>query len=917
MSGFLFCLLVLATFYPLESKNEHSTEAATGTAQSSSLTLDVTSSVASVDLTVDSSTGTFASSDTNAAFSVTTNNFTGYTLSISADEDTGLLSDDESNTLSSIPAAISEETFSASANTSYNGMWGYRPSKYNSVANTNYLPAPTTTASTLDVTSAANTTANNYTIALGARADFTKPASAYTNTFTIIAVSNPINYVIKYDSNTTDTVTDMPVTQSSSTSATSIILSNNTPKREHYTFNGWCSVAPTTTNGDDVCNGGTVYLSGAVYGIDKTTLNDTTLYAMWNIDKFVQTTQVRYENADGTWGSYTTVDTKTINYGSNYSWSTSQIDNFNTTIYKAGSVAEYTVTAAKTNQVSIYRQTYECKAQYKLQAADGTYPSTYTTVTVDSALRYGSTCSYTTTQNTAQYTNQTASATVNGTTTLTLPNVPRKTYALTVTAGTNTSAATGSGTYRYGQVVTVGVTKATNTTCISYATPTWAKSTGATGTLSATSGTSVTYTMGTTADTITATSTKSNVQQTITLSRSNASSISIAGTAYTASSVKLTCGTYNITGAFPTGYAFSKWAATKGTLGSATTLATTYQVTEPATLTLTGAAKTNLALTVNFNTSHVSQVVVREGSTTGTVKATLTTSGKVSNLTYNTNYYLIPTYKSGYELSAWSKDGGTVGTLSSTTAANPYYKIGDGTNAVTLTAKKLYMQNMTASDCTTTAKTAYDIRDEEAYLVQKLVDGKCWMLDNLRLGGTSAISLTTSNTNIAKNYTLPASSGGTNIIVSNYTNAAINADYKNTVASIKYGSGSGKIGVYYNYCAATAGTYCYASDSGTGNASYDVCPKGWRMPTGGSSGEYQALYAAYNNMTNFHNAFSTLLSGNVNAGSVKNQGGRGYFWSSTYYGPSIMYYWGVASGNVTSTNTYPRSNGYSVRCVLK
>jgi len=935
ISGFLFCLLVLATFYPLESKNEHSTEAATGSSQSSSLTLDVTSSVASVDLTVNSSTGTFASSDTNAAFSVTTNNFTGYTLSISADEDTGLLSDDEANTLSSIPAAISEETFSASTNTSYNGMWGYRPSKYNSVANTNYLPAPTTTASTLDVTSAANKTANNYTIALGARADFTKPASAYTNTFIITAVSNPINYVIKYNSNTSDTVTDMPAAQSSSTSATSIILSNNTPTREHYTFNGWCSVEPTTTNGDDVCNGGTVYLSGAVYGIDKTTLNDTTLYAMWNIDKFVQTTQVRYENADGTWGSYTTVDTKTVNYGSSYSWSTSQITDFNSTAYKAGSVSSYTVTADKTNQVSIYRNTFTCKiqsrfqnadgtygsyttrvnetrrygqtcswstanisnfdsttykaasytnnnitanvnqsinidrntfactaryrlqnadgtypttytsagtvnsaalygstcsyttnqnttqyqnktasatvtkattlsvdvpratyactARYKLQNADGTYPSAFTTVSINSAALYGSTCSYTTAQDTTKYTNQSASATVTGATTLTVGTsgqVPRKTYKLTVTAGTNTSNATGAGTYRWGQTVAVGVTKATNTTCVSYATPTWTKTAG---TLSSTSGTSVNFTMPTSAATVTATSTATNNKQTITLSRSNATGIKIAGTNYTGTSVKLTCGTYALEGVFASGYEFSKWAIT-----------------------------------------------------------------------------------------------GTGNSLTSTTAAKPTLTVG-GAGTLTLTGKASVksMQNYTKATCQTEASSAnvtvVDTRDNNSYTV-RYINGNCWMTQNLRIAGGK--TLTSSDSNVSANYTIPTTdltSGNT------YTEGRI------------HNSGNTTNGYWYNYCAASAGTICTSSNST--NATYDICPKGWRLPTNSEQ----------SGITSYASAFSPVTGGYYYIGSLGNTG-SGYWWSSTAGNTAGRY--GLSyNGSSLNTGGNGRFLGFYVRCI--
>jgi len=809
-ASLVLTLLVAGTVSPLQSPVSP-TEAATGTAQDSTLTLDVTSASAVVDINVVDSAGTFSSSDkttsdknSNIAFSITTNNFSGYTLSIAGADDTGLMNDEEAeNSLSSIPTMLTEDAFSNAANTMYNGMWGYKPSKYNSAVNTNYYPAPTTEESTLDVTAVPNTTANNYTIALGARTDFTKPSTTYkSSNFIITAVTNPINYSIAYNSNTTDTVNNMPGTQSASTSATSITLSSNTPTREHYTFNGWCSVKPTTTNGDDVCNGGTVYLSGAVYGIDKTTLNDTTLYAMWNIDKFVQTTQVRYENADGTWGSYSTVDTKTVNYGSDYSWSTSQITDFNSTIYKAADVASYTVTAAKTNQVSIYRQTYECKAQYKLQAADGTYPSTYTTVTVNSALRYGSTCSYTTTQNTAQYTNQTASATVNGATTLTLPNVPRKTYKLTVTAGTNTSSPTGAGTYRWGQVVTVGVTKATNTTCISYATPTWAKSTGATGTLSATSGTSVTYTMGTTADTITATSTKSNVQQTITLSRSNATGIKIAGTNYTGTSVKLTCGTYALEGVFASGYEFSKWAIT-----------------------------------------------------------------------------------------------GTDNSLTSTTAAKPTLTVG-GAGTLTLTGKtsQVLIQNVTSANC---SGTVYDNRGgvSKAYTVAK-IGSLCWMTKNLDLpGGTT---LTSADSNVSSNYTLPASS--TSGFSSNTTAYVYNSNSTTCSSSSPCYS-------YYSYVAATAGT-----NPSSGAATADICPKGWRLPT---QAEMQTMANSYTTgATMTASPFLGVYAGHYYSSSFGNGGSNGYYWSSTAYSSANAYYLVFDSSN-SGVYDGTKRYGFSVRCVAK
>ena len=210
-----------------------------------------------------------------------------------------------------------------------------------------------------------------------------------------------------------------------------------------------------------------------------------------------------------------------------------------------------------------------------------------------------------------------------------------------------------------------------------------------------------------------------------------------------------------------------------------------------------------------------------------------------------------------------------------------------------------------------------DERDDQEYLIGKLADGNYWMLDNLRLGGSSTMSLTPADTNITSNWTLPASTTtGFTDDTTGYTQPAINADYKNTTTT-SYGAGSGKIGNYYNYCSASAGTYCYASGSGTGNAQHDICPAGWRMPTGASSGEYQALYTAYSSdATSFRNALSTPLSGYFSDGSARSQGSYGRFWSSTYDNGNNMYSLNVDSSDVYPTSSSTRYRGYSLRCIL-
>jgi hypothetical protein len=140
----------------------------------------------------------------------------------------------------------------------------------------------------------------------------------------------------------------------------------------------------------------------------------------------------------------------------------------------------------------------------------------------------------------------------------------------------------------------------------------------------------------------------------------------------------------------------------------------------------------------------------------------------------------------------------------------------------------------------------------------------------------------------------------------------------------------GKIGVYYNYCAASAGSYCYGSGtSDTGSPSSDpntstirdvtedICPAGWRLPTSSSNGEFATLYSAYgSNYADFQTALATPLSGYFNYGTARTQGYNGSFWSSTWYNTNYMYYLYINSSNVNPSNYNYRNDGYSVRCLL-
>ena len=261
-----------------------------------------------------------------------------------------------------------------------------------------------------------------------------------------------------------------------------------------------------------------------------------------------------------------------------------------------------------------------------------------------------------------------------------------------------------------------------------------------------------------------------------------------------------------------------------------------------------------------------------------------------------------------------------------------------------------YMQDITSSNIATvlaslTEDAPYylrDSRDKEPYCVSKLKDGNLWLLDNLRLDLSDADTLAAvaeTNTNAsATSLSYLKNGGGTTsdqyaiTSVAKWTDSpTYTSDYSYSdpliVTSVSGWSkdttitsnGSGKIGVYYNYCAASAGSYCYGNGTSygtsTGDATEDLCPAGWRMPTGGDSGEYQALYTAYSSdATNYRNALSTPLSGDF-YNIAYGQGTYGAFWSSTRINDYVMYILTVGS-SVTPVNGNSRYYGYSMRCLL-
>ena len=162
----------------------------------------------------------------------------------------------------------------------------------------------------------------------------------------------------------------------------------------YYVFEGWYLDAALTNR-----------VGGA--GDTYTPAGNTTLYAKYTTQSenliFNQKIRVRYENADGTWTSYTTIFDKDFRTGDTVDYDFGSLD---TDKWVRPAVVKYTVsgqyqTEGYTTSVDIYRQTYNVTVTYdnadafSAKSGEGTY-RWGETVTVSATLA----------QKTAQYTYQ-------------------------------------------------------------------------------------------------------------------------------------------------------------------------------------------------------------------------------------------------------------------------------------------------------------------------------------------------------------------------------------------------------------------------------------------------------------------------------------------------------------------------------
>lgn len=267
------------------------------------------------------------------------------------------------------------------------------------------------------------------------------------------------------------------------------------------------------------------------------------------------------------------------------------------------------------------------------------------------------------------------------------------------------------------------------------------------------------------------------------------------------------------------------------------------------------------------------------------------------------------------------------------------------------------MQDMTNSICNGAADGATgrlrDTRDKKVYWVTKFKN-MCWMTQNLDLDLYEDLNLTSADTDVASAVTLATTQKGvpafgtgagttqsfdpgyyvysnitatgacTSTSLSNcngFTNILNgiwkSSDDPNFAGAINDSTNTYNahylIGNYYSYAAATAGT----GPSAAGAAEHSICPKGWRLPTGGNNtGEF---YSTFNGMSVANivaSPYYFVYGGLIGNSSITSAGSEGRYWSSTAYNASQAYLLYFVTSVTPSYSNY-RYIGNSVRCVAR
>ncbi|MBQ6436488.1 hypothetical protein IJJ27_02920 [bacterium] len=219
-----------------------------------------------------------------------------------------------------------------------------------------------------------------------------------------------------------------------------------------------------------------------------------------------------------------------------------------------------------------------------------------------------------------------------------------------------------------------------------------------------------------------------------------------------------------------------------------------------------------------------------------------------------------------------------------------------------------------------------DPRDYKTYRVRKFADNQCWMIDSLKFGGNYGDTDGCAAFGGEGNFTY-AWCGGSGVEGCTRGGANSLAKAQETFASGFYGHCRQNTTDYtylYDWVATTQNTLAYAGSSTTFSGTQQgLCPSGWHLPLGGSSGDYQNLANLYGTATSSFwfdaNSFNGSLTGSTNAiGALTAQGQQSFYSSSTAYDTNNVHRLHLTSSAVNpagNPSTNNKQTGLSIRCI--
>ncbi|MDR2336667.1 MAG: IPT/TIG domain-containing protein [Candidatus Nomurabacteria bacterium] len=240
-----------------------------------------------------------------------------------------------------------------------------------------------------------------------------------------------------------------------------------------------------------------------------------------------------------------------------------------------------------------------------------------------------------------------------------------------------------------------------------------------------------------------------------------------------------------------------------------------------------------------------------------------------------------------------------------------------------------------------------DERDGHYYAIAKMADNKCWMLTNLAYSeSTSGITTYsagiefTSGAGTTSTYCTPSATAWCREAApsakqwvdpssTTVTSSSRCASAYSTSITLTYA----ECGYLYNWCAAlgTASAKCSASSGNVSEAGVELCPANWRLPTGGSSGEFSYLNgmmagdggaSTTNDQAHGENWISSGAWRGYYAGyflpgtGMTSRGEAGLHWSATAYSASDGYGITFSRYGINVRFDTAKYYGLAVRCIL-